>query len=118
MLKMVAECLVTAMRQADTVARMSGNKFVIGLWKVNFLESVANLVSKAFQTVSHPYRNQDRDVRITTRVGVGVDVYPLHGAAVKSLMKNSDMALYEAKRVGKNNYCITMRMESLALMQA
>jgi len=104
LLSMVAGRLVAAVREEDTVARMGGDEFVIGLWELSHADDVATLVSKVIQAVSQPYRIQGRDVRITASVGVGI--YPLHGEEVESLMKSADLALYEAKRAGKNNYRI------------
>lgn len=107
LLKIVADRLTLAVRQEDTVARMSGDEFVIGLWEVKDAEGVATLVSKVLQAVSQPYRIQGRDVSMTASIGVGV--YPTHGEQVEALMKSADMALYEAKRSGKNNYRIATR---------
>jgi len=104
LLSMVADRLVAAVRQEDTVARMGGDEFVIALWELSHADDVTGLVSKVIQAVSQPYRIQDRDVRITASVGVGI--YPTHGEEVETLMKSADLALYEAKHTGKNNYRI------------
>lgn len=104
LLKMVAGRLATSVRQEDTVARISGDEFMIGLWEVNDAEGVATLVTKVIQAVSQPYRIQDREVGITTSIGVGI--YPVHGEEVETLMKSADVALYAAKRAGKNDYRI------------
>ena len=74
---------------------------------------MAKLVSKVIQAVSQPYRIQDRDVSMTASVGVGI--YPTHGEEVETLMKSADLALYEAKRTGKNDYRIAARTDLLAM---
>ncbi|MHB1213784.1 MAG: response regulator [Thiobacillus sp.] len=104
LLSMVADRLVAAVRQEDTVARMGGDEFVIGLWELSHVDAVATLASKVIQAVSQPYRIQDHDVRITA--SVGISIYPLHGEEGETLMKRADQALYEAKRAGKNDYRI------------
>jgi diguanylate cyclase (GGDEF)-like protein len=104
LLKTVADRLVAAVRQEDTVARMGGDEFVIGLWETSDAEGVVTLVSKVMQAVSQPYLIQGRDVNVTASVGVGI--YPMHGEEVEMLMKSADLALYEAKHSGKNNYRI------------
>jgi two-component system cell cycle response regulator len=116
LLKMVADRLAAAVRQEDTVARMGGDEFVIGLWELNHAEGVAKLVTKVIQAVSQPYRIQDREVRVTASVGVGI--YPLHGDAVETLMKSADLALFEAKRTGKNVYRIATRTDLLAVVRS
>ncbi|MGA9164932.1 MAG: diguanylate cyclase [Thiobacillus sp.] len=109
LLRMVADRLVAAVRQEDTVARLGGDEFVIALWESSHADGVAKLVSKVIQAVSQPYRIQGRDVRMTASVGVGI--YPAHGEAVETLMKSADLALYEAKRTGKNDYRIAARVD-------
>ena len=116
LLRLVADRLVAAVRQEDTVARLGGDEFMIALWELSHADDVATLVSKVIQAVSQPYRIQGRDVRITASIGVGI--YPLHGEAVETLMKNADLALYEAKRAGKNNYRIAASTDLLAMALA
>jgi len=107
LLRMVADRLVAAVRQEDTVARLGGDEFVIALWELTHADGVTKLVSKVIQAVSQPYSIQGRDVSMTTSVGVGI--YPTHGEEVKTLMKSADLALYEAKHSGKNDYRIAQR---------
>lgn len=107
LLRMVAVRLEATVRQEDTVARMGGDEFVIGLWEISHADAVAKLASKVIQAVSQPYRIQDRGVNVTASVGVGI--YPLHGEDVETLIKRADLALYEAKHSGKNGYRIATR---------
>ncbi|MHB1145775.1 MAG: response regulator [Thiobacillus sp.] len=116
LLRMVADRLVAAVRQEDTVARLGGDEFVIALWESNHADGVAKLVSKVIQAVSQPYRIQDRDVNITASVGVGI--YPTHGEEVETLMKSADLALYDAKRAGKNDYRIAACAVPLAMARS
>ena len=104
LLQMVADRLVAAVRHEDTVSRLGGDEFVIGLWELNHADGVTRLVSKVIQAVAQPYSIQGRSVNITASVGVGI--YPAHGEEAAALMKSADLALYEAKRTGKNNYRI------------
>ena len=104
LLRLIAARLLGAVRQEDTVARVGGDEFVIVLLELSDVH-VADLVSKVVQAVSQPYSIQDRNVSMTA--SVGVSVYPRHGGDVETLMKSADMALYEAKRSGKNDYRIS-----------
>lgn len=113
LLRMVADRLVAAVREVDTVARLGGDEFVIGLWELSHADDVAKLVSKVIQAVSQPYRIQGRDVHMTASAGIGI--YPLHGEEVETLMKNADLALYEAKRAGKNDYRIAAPTDLLTM---
>ena len=113
LLRMVADRLVAAVRQEDTVARLGGDELVIVLWELNHAEGVAKLVSKIVQAVSQPYSIEGRDVSMTVSVGVGI--YPVHGEEAETLMKSADLALYEAKRTGKNDYRIAAHTDLLAV---
>lgn len=104
LLSMASARLVAAVRQEDTVARLGGDEFVIALWELSHADDVAELVSKVMQAVSQPYNIQGHDVSMTA--SVGVSIYPTHGEEVETLMKSADLALYEAKRTGKNDYRI------------
>ena len=104
LLRMVAARLVAAVRQVDTVARVGGDEFVIALWELSHVDAVAKLASKVIQDVSRPYSIQGGGVSVTASAGVGI--YPTHGEDAETLMKSADLALYEAKRTGKNDYRI------------
>ena len=112
LLSMVAARLVAAVRQEDTVARLGGDEFVIALWELIHGDDVAKLVSKVIQAVSQPYSIQGRSVSMT--VSIGISLYPTHGEEAETLMKSADLALYEAKRTGKNGYRIAARPDSLS----
>ncbi|HSO45336.1 MAG TPA: diguanylate cyclase [Rhodoferax sp.] len=105
LLRLFADRLVATVRQEDTVARLGGDEFVIALHEAIDVEQVAKLVSKVISAVAKPYRIQDVDVHMT--VSVGVSVYPMHGQDEETLMKSADLALYEAKQAGKNDYRIS-----------
>ncbi|SEL10857.1 GGDEF domain-containing response regulator [Nitrosovibrio tenuis] len=107
LLKMVAARLIAAVRQEDTVARLGGDEFVIAMPHVNSIGGVALATDKVIKALSQPYKIQSSDVNVTASAGVGL--YPIHGKDVKTLLKNADAALLEAKNANKNTYRISMR---------
>ena len=70
-------------------------------------------MSKLLQVISQPCAIQGHSLNITASIGIGL--YPQHGEDGESLMKSADLALYEAKRLGKNNYRIAVRADIQAL---
>lgn len=100
LLKMVAGCMVAAVREEDTVARLGGDEFMIVLWHVNGADDAARVALKVIGAVSQPYDIEGHTVSITASAGVGI--YPVHGEDADTLMRSADLALYEAKRAGKN----------------
>jgi len=105
LLKMVAQRLVASVREEDTVARLGGDEFMIALWYVSGADYAATVALKVIEAVSRPYVFEGHTVSITASAGVGV--YPLDGEDGDTLMKRADLALYEAKRAGKNTYRIS-----------
>jgi two-component system cell cycle response regulator len=104
LLKMVSARLTATVREEDTVARLGGDEFVIGLWHMSGPDDAPTVALKVIQAVTQPYVLKGQSIRLTTSAGVGI--YPIHGQDADTLMKCADLALYEAKRAGKNAYRI------------
>jgi two-component system cell cycle response regulator len=100
LLQMVAGRIVATVREEDTVARLGGDEFIIVLLHTTGTNGAAKAVLKVIEAVSQPYRIEGQTVSITTSAGIGI--YPVHGEDADTLMKSADVALYEAKRAGKN----------------
>jgi two-component system cell cycle response regulator len=116
LLKMAATRLVATVREGDTVARLGGDEFMIALWHVSGADDAATVALKVIEAVSQPYGIEGHTVSITT--SAGVSIYPVHGKDADTLMKSADLALYEAKRAGKNTYRISERTDLSAVAQA
>ena len=116
LLKMVAERLVASVRDEDTVARLGGDEFIVALWHVGSAEDASMVAAKVIEVVSQPYDIEGHSVSITTSVGVGL--YPAHGWDSATLMESADLALYEAKRAGKNAFRISKRTDLPAVAHA
>jgi two-component system, cell cycle response regulator len=116
LLKMVAGRMVATVREEDTVARLGGDEFIIVLWHVSDTDDAARVALKVIEAVSQPYAIEGHTVSITTSAGVGI--YPVHGEDADTLMKSADLALYEAKRAGKNAYRISERTDLSAVARS
>lgn len=108
-LKLAASRLVAAVRHEDTVARLGGDEFVIVLWQISSADGAALAVEKMIQTLSQPYSIHGHTVNITA--SIGVSIYAVHGRDAESLSKSADLALYDAKHAGGNNYRISNRTD-------
>ena len=104
LLRMVAERLMAAVREEDTVARQGGDEFIIMLYHVSSADYAAKVASKMIKAVAHPYDIEGHTVTITA--SAGISIYPVHGKDADTLLKSADQALYEAKSAGKNAYHI------------
>jgi predicted signal transduction protein with EAL and GGDEF domain len=67
----------------------------------------ATVALKAIAAVSLPFDIEGRSISITTSAGIGI--YPTNGEDAVALLESADLALYEAKRAGKNAYRISER---------
>lgn len=107
LLKLVAARLVATIRQEDTVARLGGDEFVIAMPYITNGDGVALAAEKIIKALSQPYSIQGRNVSVTASAGIGL--YPRNGEDVKTLLKNADIALLDAKHASKNTYRISER---------
>lgn len=99
-LKKVSRQLVSCVRESDTVARMGGDEFVILLPIVDHIDDVKLVASKIVDAVAQPIKVAKTHLHVTCSIGIAI--YPLHGKDEKLLVINADMAMYQAKKSGKN----------------
>jgi len=93
------------------VARFGGDEFVILLARVKDVTVAARVAEKIVARMKRPYRLGERDLRVTTSVGVALG--PDHGDDAETLMKHADTAMYHAKESGRNAFRFyTQRMNA------
>jgi diguanylate cyclase (GGDEF)-like protein len=102
LLQEVAERLKACLRASDTVARLGGDEFVVVLPNGNEPEQLAGVAHKILAAVARPILLQDKELRITA--SIGISAYPEDGLDERALMKNADIAMYQAKEDGKNGF--------------
>jgi diguanylate cyclase (GGDEF)-like protein len=92
-------------RQDDTVARYGGEEFVLVLPGAP-LEATSTIAERIRQTVANtPIDIGQSKIHLT--ISLGISNFPIHRAKSKEeLVKMADLALYEAKRGGRNRVCI------------
>lgn len=101
-LKCVSERLKGALRAADTVARISGDEFVIVANGVRGSEDAENLARKVVESFRERLDIPGEDIRVS--VSVGVALYPLDESDADALLRHADSAMYVAKRGGRDGY--------------
>jgi len=101
-LQEVGKRLQNAVRKEDTVARMGGDEFIIITLGILNSENLGNLAQKILDSLSTPYIINENEFFISC--SIGISVFPDDGLEVKSLLKNADMAMYQAKEKGRNTY--------------
>jgi predicted signal transduction protein with EAL and GGDEF domain len=91
-----------AVRNADIVSRLGGDEFVIVLPQLSSGIAAINIVNNIRKILSQTYSIDGRDLYITP--SIGISVFPHDGATIKELMQNADLAMYDAKAKGRDNY--------------
>ncbi len=102
LLQIIAERLMSTVRNTDLVARLGGDEFILVITDVKKTEAVALIAQKILETAMEAIVVKGQEIYITTSIGIGI--YPHDGQNIQSLMKNADLALYRAKEHGRNNY--------------
>jgi diguanylate cyclase (GGDEF)-like protein/PAS domain S-box-containing protein len=102
LLRQAAVRLRGTVREADTVARLGGDEFLVilaGLGRGKDAAAVADKVIEAFAT---PFPVAGRDLIISPSIGLAI--FPEDGDEPAVLLRNADLAMYEAKEAGRNTY--------------
>ncbi|TRO80579.1 diguanylate cyclase domain-containing protein [Desulfuromonas acetexigens] len=100
----VAQRLVNTVREADTVARLGGDEFVILLAELPDAERVAKIADKILRHLAEPLWIDGRDIQLTA--SLGGSLYPRDGFDGETLIRYADMAMYQAKKSGRNRFAL------------
>lgn len=98
----VAARLRMALRETDTVARLSGDEFVVILTEHAEERLQADVVQRLMDAVAQPVPLGSKEFFVTCSIGVAV--YPTDGTPADSLIEHADIAMYRAKKLGRNNF--------------
>lgn len=101
LLKQMAERLRQCIRGEDTVARLGGDEFAVLLDDVNGAEGSEKVARNILSRLTEPVTVPGGELVITS--SLGITVAPEDGSSYETLLKNADMAMYRAKRNGRNN---------------
>jgi diguanylate cyclase (GGDEF)-like protein/PAS domain S-box-containing protein len=102
LLMTVAARLRSALRDTDTVARLSGDEFVVILTEHEDESLSVDIVQRLMDSVAQPVMLGSKEFFVTCSIGVAV--YPTDGAPADSLIEHADIAMYRAKKLGRNNF--------------
>ena len=101
----LSKILVKVVASYGQVYRLSGGEFLVlmkpHIEKKLVEEKAAEILSFLSKSVS-----LSNDEEIDVNCNMGISIFPDDGQTVSSMMRNADMALYDAKLKGKNNYIV------------
>lgn len=98
----VAARLRSALRDSDTVARLSGDEFVAIMGEHADDPLTPAIVQRVMDAVAQPVMLGNKEFFVTCSIGVAV--YPSEGTSSDNLLEHADIAMYRAKKLGRNNF--------------
>ena len=109
-LQQAARIMENAVREVDTIARLGGDEFVIIVPGLIGDENIERISSKIIEEMIKPMKIQNHVISIGASLGCAE--FPRHGEDAAQLMRNADVAMYQAKKAGGNKYFIVSQEAS------
>jgi len=103
------------LRDMDTLARFGGDEFVILLPKLQAVDVAIQIVQRIMATLRQPWQLSNRMLKTTSSIGLAL--YPQHGYTAVELVKQADLALYQAKENGRNSYALASDITEQVVQQ-
>ncbi|MFN8162332.1 MAG: EAL domain-containing protein [Solirubrobacterales bacterium] len=108
LLRLVAGRLASLVRKGDTAARLAGDEFVVLLENATLDADPKLVAERLLSMLRRPYDLKaeiGKELTVTASVGISLG----WGGTAEELLKDADIALYEAKRMGGNGYSLFER---------
>lgn len=102
LLQRVAESIKSQVRAADSIARIGGDEFVVLIDDLSGPNGATQLARRLLDIFKQPFDALGRELYITA--SIGISIFPTDGRDMDTLLSNADVAMYQAKEHGRNNY--------------
>jgi diguanylate cyclase (GGDEF)-like protein/PAS domain S-box-containing protein len=102
LLKAVARRLVGALREDDRIARVGGDEFAVLLSDVADRTVVATLAARIIGSITAPHSIDGSQMHVTA--SIGISIYRNELTKPENVMREADLALYEAKGSGRDKH--------------
>ena len=94
----ISECV----RSTDTVARLGGDEFAIIMADLSGSDRVGVVAQGLVEALAQPFSIGEEVIQVSA--SVGITLYPVDATAVDDLLRQADLAMYEAKNQGRNRF--------------
>lgn len=101
-LKQVALTIKEALRKEDIIARIGGDEFVVYPRNLKSEKDAAKLASTLIERFQTPVEYKNKQIHIS--LSIGISSYKGTDSSPTELLKDADIAMYQAKAKGKNGY--------------
>jgi diguanylate cyclase (GGDEF)-like protein len=99
LLRKFSKLIKDSIREMDVCCRYGGEEFVVVLPQTD--KKGASIVAERMRAQANLY--------IPKTISIGISTFPEDASDISSLIEKADQALYEAKRTGKNRYCLAKK---------
>jgi diguanylate cyclase (GGDEF)-like protein len=96
----VVQRLKATVRESDTVARLSGDEFVVMIQPEDNPQQLSVIAQKLIDALQKPIKFEGQLLQISA--SIGISIFPKDGASAEELLHNADAAMYRSKRDGRN----------------
>jgi diguanylate cyclase (GGDEF)-like protein/PAS domain S-box-containing protein len=104
LLKIVANILISHVRETDIVGRLGGDEFAILVQGIKSEKDISLIAEKLVHELSQP--QQIRENTVTIGTSIGISIYSNTDIDLEQFFKQADDALYAAKNSGRSTYFI------------
>ena len=102
LLRITAERIRLAVREADLLFRMGGDEFTVLLEDVRGPEEAAAVAQRVLDAIAEPVELDHHEISISASIGIAL--FPHDDVAEERLVKSADTAMYRAKELGRSRY--------------
>jgi diguanylate cyclase (GGDEF)-like protein/PAS domain S-box-containing protein len=100
LLRVIAQRLRRAVREADMVGRLGGDEFIVLLGDIKELSDVVRVAAKMQSECLKPVQLLGNELRVG--ISLGVSLFPDDASDPRTLLRYADSAMYKAKTAGRN----------------
>jgi two-component system cell cycle response regulator len=101
-LQLVAEQLLGAVRQTETVSRLGGDEFSVLIEPFDDVSTATTVAERILGRLQRPVSLSGEEVRVSSSIGIAL--FPDHATDGKTLLRHADTAMFRAKGLGPNNF--------------
>lgn len=103
-LQLATQRIISSVRDSDYAARVGGDEFVIVLNRIKDQQGLSGVVKTLLEKLSAPYNVREHTHFLSA--SIGISFFPEHAAEYDELLRKADLAMYQAKEYGRNQYRI------------
>ncbi|MGK0441079.1 MAG: diguanylate cyclase (GGDEF)-like protein/PAS domain S-box-containing protein [Pseudohongiellaceae bacterium] len=104
LLQAVSQRLLEHIRKSDTLSRFGGDEFTLLLPEIANQEAATQVAEKILESIKKPFILGGHNIHVGASIGIAI--YPEAGTNMDTLIKNSDIAMYQVKNTGKDGVSV------------